>query len=105
MKNSWIFIERFANIVVDVDFKCPAPQLQINYLYSFLGLYQHSKSVFKAVNEYALIGEATESEGERRFQKTVVFTGLDSKVFPHPVGPTNKIFDFANSTFLLVLFS
>ena len=74
-------IERFANIVVDVDFKCPAPQLQINYLYSFLGLYQHSKSVFKAVNEYALIGEATESEGERRFQKTVVFTGLDSKFF------------------------
>ena len=28
-----------------------------------------------------------------------------SKVLPHPVGPTNKIFDFASSTVLLVLFS
>ena len=28
-----------------------------------------------------------------------------NKVFPHPVGPTNKIFDLASSTFLLVLFS
>ena len=28
-----------------------------------------------------------------------------NKVFPHPVGPTKRIFDFDNSTFLLVLFS
>ena len=28
-----------------------------------------------------------------------------NNVFPHPVGPTNKIFDFESSTFLLVLFS
>ena len=27
------------------------------------------------------------------------------RVFPQPVGPTNKIFDFDNSTFLLVLVS
>ncbi len=28
-----------------------------------------------------------------------------NNVFPHPVGPTSKIFDFANSTVLLDLFS
>jgi len=75
----------FTNLLATINFKCPAPNFQVNYVYAFLGLYQYTKTSFKAVNEYALVGESKNAMYEPRFQKTVMFTGLDDKVFPHPL--------------------
>ena len=75
--------EQFTNLLATINFKCPLPKFPVNYLYTFLGLYQYSKTTFKAINEYALIGENGNFMRDIDIKKTVMFTGLNDDIFPN----------------------